>query len=143
MYFRNYEFIIVENNSTEEKTFQYYKALEESCPRAKVLYWEQEGFNYPAINNFGVEHAKNEITFNGEVIATFEGEVKGVIAKQPSGNGGFGYDPVFIPNNFDKSFGDLPQEVKNQISHRANAFKKALEFVEDELAAVGEAFDVF
>ena len=83
------------------------------------------------------------IAFNGEVIATFEGEVKGVIAKQPSGNGGFGYDPVFIPNNFDKSFGDLPQEVKNQISHRANAFKKALEFVEDELAAVGEAFDVF
>jgi XTP/dITP diphosphohydrolase len=83
------------------------------------------------------------IAFNGEVIATFEGEVKGVIAKEPSGNGGFGYDPVFIPNNFDKSFGDLPAEVKNQISHRANAFKKAIEFVEDELAAVGEAFDAF
>lgn len=58
--YRNYEFIIVENNSTEEKTFQYYKKLEESCSRAKVLYWEEEGFNYPAINNFGVEHAKGE-----------------------------------------------------------------------------------
>jgi XTP/dITP diphosphohydrolase len=97
----------------------------------------------------GVENRKARfvcaiaIAFNGEVIATFEGEVKGVIAKEPSGNGGFGYDPVFIPNNFDKSFGDLPAEVKNQISHRANAFKKAIEFVEDELAAVGEAFDAF
>ena len=58
--YRNYEFIIVENNSTEEKTFEYYKKLEQSCPRAKVVYWKGKGFNYPAINNYGVEHAKGE-----------------------------------------------------------------------------------
>lgn len=58
--YRNYEFIIVENNSTDEKTFEYYKKLEEQCSRAKVVYWAKQGFNYPAINNYGVEHAKGE-----------------------------------------------------------------------------------
>lgn len=58
--YTNYEFIVVENNSTEEETFRYYQELERECPRAKVVYWEGEGFNYPLINNFGVEHAKGE-----------------------------------------------------------------------------------
>ena len=58
--YRNYEFIVVENNSTEERTFEYYKKLEEICPRAKVVYWKGKGFNYPAINNYGVEQAKGE-----------------------------------------------------------------------------------
>jgi len=58
--YKNYEFIIVENNSTDEKTFEYYKELKENCPRAKVVYWKGQGFNYPAINNYGVEHAKGE-----------------------------------------------------------------------------------
>ena len=58
--YKNYEFIIVENNSTDEKTFEYYKILEEECPRAKVVFWKEQGFNYPAINNYGVEHAKGE-----------------------------------------------------------------------------------
>lgn len=58
--YKNYEIIIVENNSTEVETFKYYKNLEEKCPRAKVVYWEGEGFNYPSINNFGVRQAKGE-----------------------------------------------------------------------------------
>ena len=58
--YKNYEFIVVENNSIEDKTFAYYKELEEKCPRAKVLYWKGQGFNYPAINNYGVEQAKGE-----------------------------------------------------------------------------------
>lgn len=58
--YRNYEFIIVENNSTEESTFEYYNKLEATCPRAKVVYWKEKGFNYPAINNYGVEQAKGE-----------------------------------------------------------------------------------
>ncbi|MEE1314236.1 MAG: glycosyltransferase family 2 protein [Faecalimonas sp.] len=58
--YRNYEFIIVENNSTESETFAYYEELEKTCPRAKVVHWKETGFNYPAINNFGVEHAKGE-----------------------------------------------------------------------------------
>ncbi|MDY3918770.1 MAG: glycosyltransferase family 2 protein [Candidatus Limivivens sp.] len=55
----NYEFIIVENNSTEEETFAWYRELEQKDPRAKVVYWEGE-FNYSAINNFGVRAAKGE-----------------------------------------------------------------------------------
>lgn len=57
--YRNYEFIIVENNSSEEETFAYYKKLEKENPRARVVYWEGE-FNYSAINNFGAAAAKGE-----------------------------------------------------------------------------------
>lgn len=58
--YKNYEFIVVENNSVEEETFNYYKQLEETCKRAKVVYWNGLGFNYPAINNFGARRAKGE-----------------------------------------------------------------------------------
>lgn len=57
--YHNYEYIIIENNSTEEKTFAYYKALEEKNPKVKVVYYKG-GFNYSAINNFGARYAKGE-----------------------------------------------------------------------------------
>lgn len=57
--YRNYEYIIVENNSTEPETFQYYKELEASNPKAKVVYWDGE-FNFSAINNYGAAFAKGE-----------------------------------------------------------------------------------
>ena len=80
------------------------------------------------------------IAFNGEVIETFEGEVTGTILLEPWGENGFGYDPVFQPDGFDKSFAELTGEEKNRISHRANAYAKALEFIEDELAVLGGGF---
>ena len=80
------------------------------------------------------------IAFNGEIIETFEGEVKGTITLAPRGNGGFGYDPVFQPDGYDQTFGELPQEVKNKISHRANAFKKAMDFVDEEMSALDADF---
>lgn len=55
----NLEYIIIENNSEKEETFAYYKELEETNPRAKVVYWERE-FNYAAINNYGVRFAKGD-----------------------------------------------------------------------------------
>lgn len=58
------------------------------------------------------------------------GECRGSILEQPRGRGGFGYDPVFVPEGFDLSFGELGQEVKNTISHRARAlaaFREELE----------------
>lgn len=57
--YKNYEYIIVENNSTEESTFQYYKELEAANPKVRVIYWDS-GFNYSAINNFAAQHAKGE-----------------------------------------------------------------------------------
>lgn len=60
---------------------------------------------------------------NGE-IQLFEGTVKGAIGVKPEGNGGFGYDPLFIPEGYDMSFASLSPEVKNTISHRAIAMGK-------------------
>lgn len=57
--YKNLEYIIIENNSEKKETFDYYKELEASCPRAKVVSWERE-FNYAAINNYGVGFAKGE-----------------------------------------------------------------------------------
>jgi len=50
------------------------------------------------------------------------GICKGIIITTPRGEGGFGYDPVFIPEGFDQTFAELPLETKNRISHRANSF---------------------
>lgn len=58
---------------------------------------------------------------NKDGIKIFEGEVKGKIAHAVSGHGGFGYDPIFIPEGFDQTFAELPQSIKNEISHRAHA----------------------
>lgn len=57
--YKNLEFIIVENNSTEDKTFAYYKEIENRHSNVKVVYWDKE-FNYSAINNYGVSFAEGE-----------------------------------------------------------------------------------
>jgi XTP/dITP diphosphohydrolase len=61
----------------------------------------------------------------------FEGIAKGSIAKEKSGNHGFGYDPIFIPEGYDQSFAALDATVKNKISHRAKAVHKLLTFLSD------------
>lgn len=76
------------------------------------------------------------IAFNGEVIETFEGEVRGKILTEERGEGGFGYDPLFVPDGYDQTFGEMPQELKNRISHRAAAFRKAVEFIEEQFSAL-------
>lgn len=58
---------------------------------------------------------------DGNLLATFQGAVEGMIADLPQGSYGFGYDPVFVPTGFDETFGQLPAQLKNQISHRARA----------------------
>ena len=68
------------------------------------------------------------IKANGERL-TVSGIVRGRIAEEEYGEGGFGYDPVFIPEGYDKTFGELPAEVKNGISHRARALQALLPLV--------------
>jgi XTP/dITP diphosphohydrolase len=59
---------------------------------------------------------------SGRVIAQVEGRCHGVIVAARRGTGGFGYDPLFLVPEHGKTFGELPPEVKQQMSHRANAF---------------------
>ena len=53
-----------------------------------------------------------------------EGRCEGHIVEKRRGNNGFGYDPVFVPLGYDRTFGELDEEIKNNISHRAQALKK-------------------
>jgi XTP/dITP diphosphohydrolase len=64
---------------------------------------------------------------NGNLLGTFEGIVDGRIADEVRGNSGFGYDPIFVPDGFEKTFGELPTEVKNTTSHRAKAIRALAE----------------
>lgn len=56
-------------------------------------------------------------------IGHVEGVVRGEMATEERGEGGFGYDPLFIPEGYDKTFAELPAEIKNSISHRARAMQ--------------------
>ena len=57
--YKNLEFIVVENNSTDKATFSYYERIQKEYPNVRVVTWEK-GFNFSAINNFGVKHARGE-----------------------------------------------------------------------------------
>jgi len=59
----------------------------------------------------------------------FSGIIEGYILDSPKGNNGFGYDPIFCPNGFDKSFAELTLKEKNLISHRSLAMKKLIDFI--------------
>jgi len=58
----------------------------------------------------------------GGVERVFEGRCDGVLAREPAGGGGFGYDPLFIPAGYDRTYAQLSEAEKNKISHRARAF---------------------
>lgn len=62
----------------------------------------------------------------GKVLHTTQGTCEGTIANMPSGNGGFGYDPIFIPNGYNKTIAEISSDEKNQISHRGKALREML-----------------
>lgn len=68
------------------------------------------------------------LVWNGKTY-TFEGIVNGTITTAKRGENGFGYDPIFIPEGYDKTFAELGDNIKNQISHRAKAVEKLDEFL--------------
>lgn len=68
------------------------------------------------------------LIWNGET-HYFDGVSPGRIIDAPRGDAGFGYDPLFIPDNYELTFGELPLGVKNELSHRGKAIKKMVEFI--------------
>lgn len=62
----------------------------------------------------------------------FEGIVDGSIATEKHGTAGFGYDPIFVPEGYDKSFAELGESIKNGISHRARAVAKLAEYLKQK-----------
>lgn len=61
------------------------------------------------------------------------GTVEGHLVLEERGDGGFGYDPLFVPEGYDKTFGELSQQIKNSISHRANALKALYDKLENNI----------
>lgn len=66
---------------------------------------------------------------DGTVLNVSEGICEGTITFTPRGHGGFGYDPLFIPHGYDQTFAELPQNIKNRISHRALALVQTKQFL--------------
>jgi XTP/dITP diphosphohydrolase len=64
------------------------------------------------------------IAFPNGIYKTFSGTVSGKISTKPKGNNGFGYDPIFIPKGYKKTFGEMNADFKDKISHRYKAFNK-------------------
>jgi XTP/dITP diphosphohydrolase len=82
----------------------------------------------------GIDNRKSKfravitLVLNGEH-HIFEGEVSGKILTVQRGTDGFGYDPVFMPDGYENTFAEMPAELKNQISHRANAVNQLLAYL--------------
>jgi XTP/dITP diphosphohydrolase len=67
---------------------------------------------------------------DGELLNVSEGICEGTITFAPRGNGGFGYDPLFIPNGYNQTFAELANNIKNRISHRARALMQTKLFLQ-------------
>lgn len=74
---------------------------------------------------------KTVIAFVQEgIIRFFEGQIDGEITWEPQGTAGFGYDPIFSPKGYDKTFAEMNAVIKNAISHRGRALRSLLEFLQ-------------
>ena len=70
---------------------------------------------------------------SGNIIHQVVGECRGKISEAQSGSNGFGYDPVFIPDGYDKTIADMSEELKNQISHRGNALRMMIKYISENI----------
>lgn len=74
----------------------------------------------------------------GKKLRTFRGAVEGRLILREAGEGGFGYDPLFVPQGHEQTFGELPAEVKNQISHRSKALAQAVQWLRKKQPAASQ-----
>ena len=86
--------------------------------------WIKELENIPLENRNGSFKTVIALVTEEKQVLTVRGECKGHIISSPRGENGFGYDPLFIPEGYNETFGELGEEVKNKISHRAKALEK-------------------
>lgn len=75
------------------------------------------------------ETLKRQRTYITERVQVVIGKCEGQLTYTPAGNSGFGYDPVFVPNGYDKTFAELGDVIKNQISHRSEALRLAIKIL--------------
>ncbi len=78
------------------------------------------------------------LAYRGIEVKAFRGEINGEIITEPRGSFGFGYDPVFVPDGYKQTFGELGPEVKDRISHRAQALEKLVAFIKAELDSMDD-----
>ena len=78
------------------------------------------------------------LAYRGMEVKVFRGVVNGEIMLQPAGSHGFGYDPVFRPEGYDRSFAELGPEIKDRISHRAHALEQLVAFIKQELDSMDD-----
>jgi len=71
----------------------------------------------------------------GKILKIAVGACEGHIASAPRGSSGFGYDPIFVPNGYELTFAEMEPNTKNQISHRARAFQRAREYLQNLTSA--------
>lgn len=81
----------------------------------------------------GAKFATVITLIDGDDVIVKKGECTGRIIKEPRGENGFGYDPLFIPSGFDRTFAELDDTVKNDISHRHQALEKLFDYLEEKL----------
>jgi XTP/dITP diphosphohydrolase len=72
------------------------------------------------------------LVLNEAEVYTFEGIMPGSIGFEAKGDNGFGYDPIFVPKGYDLSYAEMGLDVKNKLSHRGQALRKAVDFLEKE-----------
>jgi XTP/dITP diphosphohydrolase len=112
-------------------------------PGVRTARWAGEDCNDAANRSKALDELKDEknrqaqfrtvvTLITQENTLQVEGVVRGHISQQEEGEGGFGYDPVFVPEGYDKTFASLPAEVKNSISHRARAMEALKEQLGDK-----------
>ncbi len=108
-------------------------------PGVNSAFYAGESKNYDANNKLLIKNMQNISNRDAQFrtcitliidnkVHQFNGIVKGIILNELRGTNGFGYDPLFIPNGYDKTFAEMTSKEKNLISHRALAVKQLLEF---------------
>lgn len=107
-----------DNCSDEELTAKLLLALSECEPTARTA-------------RFVCTLALVAWDGRASLVRVFRGECEGRITMQPKGRNGFGYDPVFVPNGYDQTFGELSSSIKDSISHRAKALAQMRSFLEE------------